>query len=401
MKYYLLVVTYLIAISPDLTAYRNSEDYICRNDIKGVYLFNFFASRESGCEPGFESVHPAGYPLLLQQSWLVPQFRSPDQPLLLVANKHAGTLSFVHPVTLQVLQTIPVGPNPHEIAITPDQRYAYLSNYEPPGNTISVIDLKRRKMVKQINTGSLKRIHGVAVAPDGKNAYFTAGQAGVIVEIDTKKNEITRSIPTYGETSHMVYVSLDGKLIYTGNISSGDVSVIDRASGRLIKRIPTGKGAGGMAFTPDGKYLWVANEADETITIIDLSDHEAVKTFPFAGIIKRIKFTNDGKYALLTSWTRKGELIVVDVASCREIKRIHVGDRAIGVEISPDGTRAFVGCEDSKEVVVMPDGLERVKAKTGDSDGVHVIDMKRFDVLSIIKTGLGPDPMAIWFPSGK
>lgn len=366
-----------------------------------LFLFSFFTSGESGREPGFDSIRSIGYPSLLKQSWPGPQFQSPDQPLLLVANKHSGTLSFVHPVTLQVLQTIPTGPNPHEIAVTPDQRYAYLSNYEPPGNTISVIDLKKRKMMKQISTGMLKRIHGVAVAPDGKNAYFTAGQAGVIVEIDTKTNEITRSIPTHGETSHMVYVSPSGKIIYTGNISSGDVSVIDRASGRLIKRIPTGKGAGGMAFTPDGKYLWVTNETDETITIIDLSDHEAIKTFPCAGIIKRVKFTGDGKYALLTSWTQKGMLIVVDVASYREIKRIPVGDRAIGVEISPDGTRAFVGCEDSKEAVIMPDGSEHVKAKSGESDGVHVIDMKKLNVLSIIKTGLGPDPMVMWFPSGK
>src|SRR5690606_29064715 len=109
--------------------------------------------------------------------------------------------------TLKVIETIPTGPNPHEITVTPDQRFAYLSSYEPPGNTISVIDLVNRKQIKEINTGQVARIHGAAMAPDGKNAYFTAGQTGLLVEIDTKTNEITRTIPTHGITSHMVYVS--------------------------------------------------------------------------------------------------------------------------------------------------------------------------------------------------
>lgn len=388
-----------IEVSKDINTYKNIADYLWSNNINGVYLFNFFTSREVGREPDFNNIRAIGYPSLLKQSWNEQSFKSADQPLLLVANKHSNTLSFVHPVSLQVLQTISTGPNPHEIAITPDQHYTYLSSYEPPGNTISVIDLEKRKMIRQINTGKFKRIHGVAIAPDGKNAYFTAGESGVVLEVDVKTQKISRAIPTYGTTSHMVYVSPNGKTIYTGNISSGDISVIDRTSGKLIKRIPTGKGAGGMAFTPDEKYLWVTNETDESISIVDISTHELIKTFSCPGTIKRIKFTGDGKYALLTSWTKKGFLIVLDAVSHKEIKRIPVGDRAIGVELSPDGKRAFVGCEDSKEVVIMPDGSEQIKVKPGDSDGIHVIDMQKLDVISIIKTGLGPDPMALWFPT--
>ena len=107
-----------------------------------------------------------------------------------------------------------------------------------------------------------------------------------------------------------------------------------------------------MAFTPDGKYLWVTNETDGTITIVDVAKNQAVETFKCPGIIKRIRFTDDGKLALITSWTEEGELIVLDVDGRKEVKRIIVGDRAIGVEISPDGKYAFVGCEDAIEAVV-------------------------------------------------
>src|SRR5688572_22786552 len=150
-----------------------------------------------------------------------------QEPTLLVANKHSNTLSFVNPNTFEVIETIPTGPNPHEITVTPDQKFAYLSNYAPPGNTISVVDLHRRKMVGEISTGQYTRIHGAAMAPDGKHAYFTAGQTGYIVEVDTRTNEVTRGIPTHGKISHTVYVSPDGKYLYTGNIVSENISVID------------------------------------------------------------------------------------------------------------------------------------------------------------------------------
>jgi len=302
-------------------------------------------------------------------------------PVLLVANKHDDTLCFINPNTLEILQTIATGPNPHEIVITPDQRFAYLSNYDPPGNTISVIDLVQRKHILQIPTGKYTRIHGTAMAPDGKHAYFTAGQTGFVVEVDTRTNQVKRGIPTHGKISHMVLVSRDDKRIYTANIVSQTVSVIDRVSGELITQIPCGKGVEGMAFTPDGKHLWAANQTGGSITIIDLATHKPIETFDCPGMPVRIRFTDDGRLALVPSWTKEGQLIVIDAETHKEIKRVKVGGYAIGVEISPDGKRAFVGCEHS--------------------DGLHVIRMDTLTVESVLKIGDGPDPMMMWFPPGE
>ncbi len=304
--------------------------------------------------------------------------RQEARPLLLVCNKHEDTLSFVDPVSLEPVAKIPTGPNPHEIVLSADRRFAYLSNYAPPGNTISVIDLVERRHVRQISTGEYGRIHGAAMAADGKQAYFTAGQSGYVVEVDTAANAVTRAIPTHGRISHMVLVSPDGKRLYTANIETRNVSVIDRASGALTAQIPCGKGAEGMSFTPDGKQLWVGNQEAGTITVADAASHAVLETFPCPGMPVRIHFSLDGKLALVASWTDPGELVILDTSSRRERKRLPVGRQAIGLEITPDGTRAFVGCEHT--------------------DGVHVIDLKVLDVITRIKTGDGSDAMAWWVP---
>ena len=339
--------------------------------------------------------------ILVMPSYSQKEGQDKAEPILLVANKHSNTLCYINPKTFEVIKTIPTGPNPHEIVVTPDQRFAYLSNYEPPGNTISVIDLVKGKHIKQISTGNISRIHGAAMAPDGKHAYFTAGQTGYIVEVDTRTNEVTREIPTHGKISHMVYVTPDGKYLLTANIVSENISVIKRSSGELYKQIPAGKGVEGMAFTPDHKYLWALNQSGGSITIIDMKNFEPVETFECAGMPVRIKFTKDGKRALIPGWVKDGTLTVIDVESRKEIKRIRVGDYAIGVELSPDEKYAFVGCEDSLEPEILPDGSEYIKQHKEDSDGIHVIDMKTLEVVSVIKTGLGPDPMVMWYPPMK
>ena len=316
--------------------------------------------------------------------------------VLLIANKHSNTLSFVDYKNFQVLETIATGPNPHEIIVTPDQRFAYLSNYAPPGNTISVIDLVNRKMIKEISTGEYGRIHGTAMAPDGEHAYFTAGQSGFVVEVDTRSNEMTRAIPTHGKISHMVYVTPDGQKLLTSNIVSENISVIDRKTGTLQLQIPAGEGVEGMAYTPDGKYIWALNQTGGSITIIDAVTFDPVETFACPGMPVRIHFTDDGKLALIAGWVKDGTLTIVDVESKKEVKRIPVGDFAIGVELSPDGRYVFVGCEDALEPQIHADGSETIKSTKEDSDGVHVIDLATQEVVATIKTGLGPDPMILW-----
>ena len=316
--------------------------------------------------------------VLLMLGFFASPARSAE-PVLLVSNKHEDTLSFVDPATLRVLKKIPVGHNPHEMVVTPDGRFLYASNYDPPGETVSVVDLVHRRHVLQIPTGRYTRIHSAAMAPDGRHAYFTAGQTGFVVEIDTRTNTVRRGIPTHGKISHMVEVSPDGTRLYTANIESQDVSVIDRESGELLAQIPCGQGCEGLQFTPDGRRLWVANQEAGTITIIDVARNAVEDTIPCPGMPLRIRFTRDGTRALVSNWVAQGEVVVFDARGHKEVKRLRVGNQPIGLLIAPEGDRAFVS--------------------SMSSDEVHVIDMKTLTVSGHFVTGKGPDALLWWAPS--
>jgi YVTN family beta-propeller protein len=73
---------------------------------------------------------------------------------LLVLSKHDHTLSIVDPSTLQVVASMPVGEDPHEVIASTDGTTAYVSNYGSGAyNTLAVLDLVGHRALPSIDLG--------------------------------------------------------------------------------------------------------------------------------------------------------------------------------------------------------------------------------------------------------
>jgi len=138
--------------------------------------------------------------------------------------------------------------------------------------------------------------------------------------------------------------------------------------------IPVGPGSEGFDISPDGRGLWTANSQDGTISVIDVAGKRRLLTIN-AGVIgaNRLKFTPDGKHVLISS-LRGQDLVVMDAGSRALAKRVKIGTGAAGIQMQPDGARAFVACT--------PDNY------------VAVIDLKTLEVTGHIDAGGEPDGMA-------
>lgn len=296
-------------------------------------------------------------------------------PALLALNKE-GTLAIVNPATKQVVAKVRVGESPHETAATPDGKRAFVSNYgsTTPGSTISVIDLAAQKEIHRVDLGPLRRPHGLAVF-DGK-LYFTCEVNKIIGRYDPATNRVDWLLGTGQDQTHMIEVNNDGTEMYTANISGNTVSVIDRtgAANWTVTSIEVGKGPEGFDVTPDGKQLWAAGSRDGSVSIVDLFTKRVTHTFNVqTKRSNRLRFTPDGKLALISDLDA-GELLVLDRATLKDIKRIKLGSQPAGILIQPDGARAYV-------------------AVTGDNN-IAVIDLKNLTLIDRISTGQNPDGMA-------
>lgn len=294
------------------------------------------------------------------------------QAMLLVLNKSDGTLSIVDPAKLEIVTTVPVGKDPHEVVASADGTLAFASNYGD-GHTLSVVDLVEGKSLPPVELGALVSPHGLAVA-DG-NIYFTAERSKVIGRCDIATRKVDWVLGIGEETTHMIELTGDRKTIVTTNIGSGSISLVKaQGKGWEISNVRVGKGPEGMDLADGGKEIWVGNSQDGTISIVDPTEKKVTETID-AGTKRsnRLKFTPDGKLALVSDLSGT-DLVVIDVAKREVTKRIPLGGGAAGIQMEPSGRKAFVALPGKNEAVV--------------------IDLKSLEIMDRLATGKGPDGMA-------
>jgi YVTN family beta-propeller protein len=138
--------------------------------------------------------------------------------------------------------------------------------------------------------------------------------------------------------------------------------------------IPVGKGDEGFDVSPDGRELWTANAQDGTLSVIDLTSRTVTATLDAKMFgANRLKFTPNGKLVLISS-LRDGDLVIYDVASRKEFKRVKIGHGAAGILIDRDGNRAFIAC--------------------GPDNYVALLDLKTLEITGHIDVGGEPDGLA-------
>lgn len=301
-------------------------------------------------------------------------------PALLVLEKNDKSMAIIDPSTLKVVGRVPAGEDPHEIVASDDGKYAYISNYgafQSPQHTISIADLSAQKALPAVDLGTLRAPHGLEMVND--KVYFTAEGSKVIGRYDPATHQVDWTLGIGQNRSHMLVVSRDESRIFTANVNSDTISILDRdkngdASGWIQTPISVGKGPEGFDVSPDGKEVWAANSHDGTLSIIDVTSKKVVQTLDLqTKFANRVKFSPDGKLVLISD-LGMGDLIALDAADRKEIKRLNLGRGVAGILIVPDGSRAYVA--------VSTDGQ------------VAVVDLKTFSVTGRITTGKGPDGMA-------
>src|SRR6478672_6067150 len=153
-------------------------------------------------------------------------------PALLVLEKADSSLAIVDPGSMKIVGRVTAGPDPHEIVVSADGKLAYISNYgglDSTFNTISVIDLVARKALAPIQLGALRSPHGLAWA--GGKLYFTVETNKAFGRYDPVTQAIDWVLGTGQDRTHMVLVAESLDRIFTSNVSSGTISIIEQVAG--------------------------------------------------------------------------------------------------------------------------------------------------------------------------
>jgi YVTN family beta-propeller protein len=288
----------------------------------------------------------------------------------------------------------PTGTGPHEVACRGELAIVCDYGAGTAGTTLTVLDARDGRLVRKIELGH-GRPHGIEWLDDAR-VLVTCEASEAVVEVDVLAGEVRRVLPTGAKLSHMLALAPDASLVFTTNMQSDTVSVLDVATGALVAQLPTGKGPEALDLSPDGAELWVGNRSDDTLTIFDARTLETKATLPCPKFPIRLKFTRDGRHVLV-SCAQSGDLAVFDARTRTEARRIPLGLSPTESAASNLLGRDFAASPTPIGIYVHPRAPRAWIAATN-SDLVSELSLETWTFTARIPTGREPDGLG-WLPA--
>ena len=267
---------------------------------------------------------------------------------------------------------------PHEVAATPDGRLAYLPIYSDAfvgqpgtdGRRIDVVDLVGMRVADEIAIDFASRPHLPVVGGDGLLYVGTELDESVSVFDPSARTRVGR-LPTGRPQSHMFVLSPDGARVYTANVDTGSVSVIDVATQELVQVIDVAGTINRISITPDGSTLFTADQEQPRLAAIDAATTSVSWIdLPSRGFGSAV--TPDGR-SLVVALRWASQIGVIDLADRRVTAVIDVPSQPQAIVVHPDGTHAYSACDADRQVVEVDltrSEVSRVFPTGADADGI-------------------------------
>jgi YVTN family beta-propeller protein len=177
--------------------------------------------------------------------------------------------------TLAVDQVIQVGPVPKYVALTPDGRYALVSNW--CSDDVSVVDVATKREVRRVPIGRHPR--GIAIDQASKVAYVAVMGGTDIVRIDLSTWQTSKFLNVGQGPRHLV-LSPDDRWLYVTTNKDGHVSKLDAGTGVAVGRASTGTFPRSLAMAADGGSLYVVNYGSDTVSKVRTDTMAVIQTLP-------------------------------------------------------------------------------------------------------------------------
>jgi YVTN family beta-propeller protein len=158
--------------------------------------------------------------------------------------------------------------------VSPDGKRLAAVNAD--NGTVSIIDLKERKKLHEVEVGD--KPEGAAWAGDTSIIAVTVYREAKVVFIDADKGKVVAELEVDVEPYGIV-ATKDGKTAYVTHEYPGKVSEIDLKSRKVVRKLDAGVHPRGIALAPDEKRLYVTEFYTGILHAIDLEKGKVVDSW--------------------------------------------------------------------------------------------------------------------------
>ena len=306
---------------------------------------------------------------------------SPDGSTIVLPDRGNDRVTIYDVPTASLTADIPTTPAPTAVDIASDGSFAVIT-HEGNNQAISVIDLGTNSIDSVAATGADLFNQIVKLTPDGTHAMAAILNNMIFVDLAAGVTSTTISTGSVGD----IEVSSDGQYAFVSNVNARTIDIasqsvvdiitgpagaetaaspvenrvvvlnnrfaedanvynIDGAGGffeggALSGEIEEGDATRAVSFSPDGNTAVACNLTSRNVSIIDMPMGADVRSYVDTGD-RCWDVKLDNETAVVTN-TETGTVSVIDLTTDTSVATLNTPGRPTELELSSDGTRAYV-----------------------------------------------------------
>jgi len=245
----------------------------------------------------------------------------------------------------------------------------------------------------------------IAASKDGQTLFIACATANRVLVFDATNGEVTREVQTPAPPTGLALSDDGTQLVVTCAAPQSVVCLVEVAGGRITGSIPAGHTAMSPSFSPDGKTLFVCNRFNDDVSFLDVAAGREVRRVKVQREPVAAAVTKDGRFLLVANHLHNGRadandvaasVSVLDVAAAAVVKELRLpnGSGLLNdIRVSPDGRYACVTHLIGRHQLPTTQ-LERGWVNT---NALTIIDVERMEVVNtVLLDGIGQGAANPW-----
>jgi YVTN family beta-propeller protein len=213
-----------------------------------------------------------------------------------VTNQGSGNVGVINVTTGTQTATIamPDGSTPFVAAVSANGKQLFVGTN---GATVFVVNANTLAVTDQIPVGGAS--NGFALSPDNKFMFVSSFTSGTVTEFVVKTHAVVQTFNPGGAPQGLT-TNKHGTELYVVN-ENAYVSLFDIASGALITTLPLTAGGFGTGVTPDDNHLYLTEPSAGIVQIVNLKTRKLKGTINVGGNPRRVAFSSTGNMGVVTN----------------------------------------------------------------------------------------------------
>jgi YVTN family beta-propeller protein len=196
-----------------------------------------------------------------------------------------------------VVDKIFVGHGTHGTKMSADGKRLYVGSMM--NDVLAIIDVESRRMVDRI--GFRDGVRPFALTRDERRVYVQLSRFHGFEVVDPRTKERIRSVelPDLGRdvsgqqlyphnVNHGIALTPDEGLLLVNGSVIDTVFVYSHPELELLARIPVGRDPNSIAFSKDGRFAYVSNRGSDDLSILDVAERREVKRLKLGSYPQRM-----------------------------------------------------------------------------------------------------------------